>query len=60
MPKFTVKAIYDRKKTATKTGVGSIDIKIYLTNTERKFIQFGKCTPDEWKIWKMVRRFRNK
>ena len=43
-----IKVIFDRKKTAAKTGSGKIDICIYLKKGERKFETVGKATPDNW------------
>lgn len=48
MQKYSIKVFYDRKKTAKKTGEGNIELKIYFSDTERKFVSIGKCTPAEW------------
>lgn len=46
--KFSIVAVYDRKKVAEKKGVAPIDIRITLSRTERKFIKYGECSPKEW------------
>lgn len=43
-----VKIIFDRRKTASKTGTGNIDICVYLSHTQRKFETVGSATPDSW------------
>ena len=48
MAKFSIVAVYDRKKVAEKKGVAPIDIRITLSRTERKFIKYGECSPKEW------------
>jgi len=44
----SVKIIFDRRKTASKTGTGNIDICVYLNHTQRKFETVGNATPDNW------------
>ena len=45
-----IKVIFDRKKTAAKTGSGKIDIRIYLKEGERKFETVATATPDNWEL----------
>lgn len=45
-----VKVIFDRRKTAKKTGTGMIDICIYLKTGERKFETVGSSSPENWKV----------
>ena len=45
-----VKLVYDRKKRSTQTGLGKIEIRIYLGNGEIKFITVGTASPDTWEI----------
>ena len=42
-----IKAIFDRKNQAAKTGIGKIDIRIYLKEGERKFETVGTATPGD-------------
>ena len=42
-----IKVIFDRKNQAAKTGIGRIDIRIYLKEGERKFETVGSATPEE-------------
>ena len=46
--KSFVSAVYDRRKSVEKTGVGSVEIFIYLSRTERKYIALQSCNPEEW------------
>lgn len=43
----SIKVIFDRKNQAAKTGIGRIDIRIYLKEGERKFETVGSATPEE-------------
>lgn len=43
-----IKVIFDRKKTAAKSGTGKIDIRIYLKEGERKFETVATATPENW------------
>ena len=45
-----VKLVYDRKKRSAQTGLGKIEIRIYLGNGEIKFITVGTASPDTWEI----------
>ena len=42
-----IKVIFDRKNQAAKTGIGKIDIRIYLKEGERKFETVGTATPGD-------------
>jgi len=48
MKKEMVSVIYDRKKSVTKKGFGSVEICIYLGNGVRKYITVKSCDPFEW------------
>ena len=45
-----IKVIFDRKKTAAKTGNGKIDIRVYLKEGERKFETVAAATPETWEV----------
>lgn len=45
-----VKLIFDRKKRSAQTGLGKIEIRIYLGNGEIKFITVGTASPETWEI----------
>ena len=45
-----VKVIFDRRKTVAKTGIGTIDICVYLKEGQRKFESVGSATPEEWEV----------
>ncbi|WP_033148066.1 site-specific integrase [Prevotella sp. P6B1] len=53
--KKNVKVVFDRRKTAAKTGKGSIDICVYLREGERKFVSAGTATPEDWESVAMER-----
>lgn len=43
-----VKIVFDRKKTAHKSGKGVIELRVKINSTTRKSIYIGKCSPLEW------------
>lgn len=49
MKKDIVTVIYDRKKTSARRGTGKVEVRIYLSRTERKYITLAEATPEEWK-----------
>lgn len=40
--------VYDRRKESIRTGIGTIEICIYLSPGVRKYIPVGKATPEQW------------
>jgi integrase/recombinase XerD len=42
-----VTVVFDRKKVAEKRGQGIVEMQVYLSRSERKYIPIGKCSPDE-------------
>lgn len=44
----SVRLVFDRKGSVTKTGYGKIEIYVYLSRTERKYEAVGEGTPDNW------------
>jgi site-specific recombinase XerD len=42
-----VNVVFDRKKVAEKRGQGIVEMQVYLSRRERKYIPIGKCSPDE-------------
>ena len=42
-----VTVVFDRKKVAEKRGQGIVEMQVYLSRRERKYIPIGKCSPDE-------------
>lgn len=44
-----VKVIFDRKCVSEKRGKGKVEIRIYLSRLQRKFITIGEATPLEWR-----------
>lgn len=47
--KVRVLTTFNRKKTLEKSGVAEIEIYIYFSRKERKYISLKKCTEAEWK-----------
>ena len=47
MVKQEVVVIYDRKKVAAKRGKGKVEVRVYISRTERKYISLGDVAPDE-------------
>ena len=50
MKKERVTVSFDRKGTAKKTGVGKIELQIYLAWNQRKWVTVGSAKPDEWEV----------
>ena len=46
--KNAVKAVWDRKGRAATKGLGYVEIVIYLSAGQRKYLSFGKATAMEW------------
>lgn len=57
MKKDIVTVIYDRKKTSARRGKGKVEIRIYLSRTERKYITLGEATPEEWEAYEREDKF---
>ena len=47
MTKEKVSVIFDRRKNVEKSGFGYVEIQIYLSRDERKYIALGRCAKDE-------------
>ena len=45
---MVTKIVFDRKKTASKTGYGALEISVYLSKGERMYVVVGSATPDNW------------
>lgn len=43
-----VAVIFDRKKEAEKRGCGKVELRIYLSRKERKYISFGDVAANKW------------
>lgn len=43
-----VAVIFDRKKVAEKRGSGKVELRIYISRKERKYISFGDVAANEW------------
>ena len=51
MAKQEVVVIFDRKKVADKRGKGKVEVRVYISRTERKYISLGDVAPDELEIF---------
>lgn len=49
-----VTVIFDRKNVSSKKGTGKVEIRIYLSRDQRKYVTICKATPLEWQ--KVARR----
>ena len=58
--KERVKVVFDRKGTVKKTGVGKVELQIYLTWTQRKWVTVGTATSDDWGVMAQSVNVRNK
>ena len=54
-----VNVVFDRKKVAEKRGQGIVEMQVYLSRRERKYIPIGKCSPDELDDYLSSRDVRN-
>lgn len=54
-----VSVVFDRKKVAEKRGQGIVEMQVYLSRRERKYIPIGKCSPDELEDYLSSRDVRN-
>lgn len=52
MQKSYASVVFDRKKQLKTKGVGKVEINIYLSRLQRKFITVKTCTDSEWKFYK--------
>lgn len=43
-----VKVIFDRRKTAAKTGKGKVELSVLLANRKRKYVGVMDIAPSEW------------
>lgn len=48
MKKEIVKAIFDRKNEVERKGRGVVEVKVYISRSECKFIRLDYITADEW------------
>lgn len=55
-----VKIVFDRKKTAAKTGKGKIEIVVYLNRSELKRETVATATPDDWEVVSLGRNIQAK
>ena len=51
MQKSYASVVFDRKKQLKTKGVGKVEINIYLSRLQRKFITVKTCTENEWKFY---------
>lgn len=43
-----VKVVFDRRKTAVKTGKGKVELSVLLANRQRKYVGVMDIAPAEW------------
>jgi hypothetical protein len=58
--KERVKVVFDRKGTAKKTGVGKVELQVYLSWTLRKWITVGTSTVEDWETDAQSRQIQSK
>ena len=58
--KERVKVVFDRKGTAKKTGVGKVELQVYLSWTQRKWITVGTSTVEDWETDAQSRQIQSK
>ena len=50
MKKSYASVVFDRKNQLAAKGEGKVEIYIYLTRTQKKYITIKTCTESEWKF----------
>lgn len=60
MKKELVSVVFDRKKRLETTGEGKVEICVYLSRTERKFITVTTCNAISWKKYEKSAELRDK
>ena len=58
--KERVKVVFDRKGAAKKTGVGKVELLVYLSWTQRKWETVGTATADDWEVMAQNLNIRTK
>ena len=58
--KERVKVVFDRKGTAKKTGVGKVELQVYLSWTQRKWITVGTSTVEDLETDAQSRQIQSK
>lgn len=58
--KERVKVVFDRKGTAKKTGVGKVELQVYLSWTQRKWITVGTSIVEDWETDAQSRQNQSK
>lgn len=53
-----VSVVYDRKKRVSATGEGKVEVLIYFSRTEKKYITVNTCTPNTWKRYQLSSALR--
>lgn len=48
MAKQEVTVIFDRKKVAATKGSGNVEVRVYISRTERKYISLGNVSSKDW------------
>lgn len=51
MKKSYASVVFDRKNQLAAKGEGKVEIYIYLTRTQKKYITIKTCTESEWKFY---------
>lgn len=59
MEKSYVKVVYDRRKRADVTGMGQVELQIYFSRNERKYICINECNPIAWRKYQKSDEFIN-
>lgn len=52
MKKDFISVVYDRKKRVASTGVGNVELRIYLGREEIRYVVIKKCNLLEWRSFK--------
>lgn len=58
MEKQYVKVVYDRKKRVERTGVGMVELFIYLSFYEKTYIKVCECNSIKWKTYQFSQELK--
>ena len=59
MNKKCISVVFDRKKRVPEKGVGNVELLIYFSRTQKKYLVIKQCTESEWKIYQNSKSLAN-
>ena len=59
MNKKCISVVFDRKKRVPEKGVGNVELLIYFSRTQKKYLVIKQCTESEWKMYQNSKSLAN-